>query len=180
MVGSGQASELEEDVESNPPRKGNTKSSAPSRSKQVLPGLAVILLISFQTEGCLIALDGGILEAHHRSRQIVRLGNSSDQVPTAMVNYLSAIRNRTLDKPVRLRLGGNSMDSSTYVPDQSDIIEFTNPNANSNDQPVNYGPALFDVMNAVNDKAGGTEYLIGIHFRRDSELPHFTDRDSVL
>ena len=107
-------------------------------------------------------------------------GNSSDQVPTAMVNYLSAIRNRTLDKPVRLRLGGNSMDSSTYVPDQSDIIEFTNPNANSNDQPVNYGPALFDVMNAVNDKAGGTEYLIGIHFRRDSELPHFTDRDSVL
>lgn len=83
-----------------------------------------------------------------------------------MVNYLSAIRNRTLNKPVRLRLGGNSMDSSTYVPDQPDIVEFTNPNANSNDQPVNYGPALFDVMNAVNDKIGGTEYLIGNDYKR--------------
>lgn len=88
-------------------------------------------------------------------------GNRSNEVPSAIVNYLSAIRNRTLGLPVRLRLGGNSMDSSTYVPDQSDIIEFTNPNANSNDQPVNYGPALFDVMNGVSNKTGGAEYLIG-------------------
>ncbi|CAL1701104.1 unnamed protein product [Somion occarium] len=92
-------------------------------------------------------------------------GNSSNEAPPAMVNYLSAIRNRTFDRPVRLRLGGNSMDSSTYVPDQQDIIQFTNPNANSNDQPVNYGPALFDVMNTVSDMAGEVEYLIGLSLR---------------
>lgn len=55
------------------------------------------------------------------------------------------------------------MDSSTYVPNQSDIVEFTNPNANSNDQPVNYGQQLFQVMNAVSDRVGGAEYLIGVH-----------------
>lgn len=55
------------------------------------------------------------------------------------------------------------MDSSTYVPGQSSIIEFTNPDANVNDQPVNYGPQLFDVMNAVSDKVGGTEFLIGVY-----------------
>lgn len=88
-------------------------------------------------------------------------GNTTSSVPQPFVNYLEALHARASGTPVRLRLGGNSMDSSTYVPGQPDIIEFTNPNANVNDQPVNYGPQLFEVMNAVSDKVGGVEYLIG-------------------
>lgn len=60
-----------------------------------------------------------------------------------MVNYLSAIRNHTGAQPIRLRLGGNSMDSATYVANQTDILVFTDPNANPNDQPVNFGPVLW-------------------------------------
>lgn len=88
-------------------------------------------------------------------------GNSTDQIPQPVVSYLSALQARGSGKPVRLRLGGNSMDSSTYVPSQPDIIEFTDPNANSNDQPVNFGPQLFDVMKGVSTAVGGAQFLIG-------------------
>ena len=90
-------------------------------------------------------------------------GNDTSTVPQPFINYLEALYARSSGLPVRMRLGGNSMDSSTYVPGQSSIIEFTNPDANVNDQPVNYGPQLFDVMNAVSDKVGGTEFLIGVY-----------------
>ncbi|KAI0082446.1 glycoside hydrolase family 79 protein [Panus rudis PR-1116 ss-1] len=98
-------------------------------------------------------------------------GNNSNEVPLPFINYLSSIKSP--DRPVRLRLGGNSMDSSTYVPTQQEITQFTNPNANSNDQPVNYGPALFDVMNKVSDSVGGAEYLIGLSLREpnNSNIP---------
>ncbi|KAI0637986.1 glycoside hydrolase family 79 protein [Trametes polyzona] len=92
-------------------------------------------------------------------------GNSTDQIPQPVINYLTALQSRASGKPVRLRLGGNSMDSSTYVPNQPDIIEFTDPNANSNDQPVNYGPQLFDVMKGVSNAVGGAQYLIGLSLR---------------
>ncbi len=88
-------------------------------------------------------------------------GNTTSNIPQPFVNYLEALHARSSGKPVRLRLGGNSMDSSTYSPGQPDIIEFTDPTANVNDQPVTYGPQLFEVMNAVSDKVGGAEYLIG-------------------
>ena len=90
-------------------------------------------------------------------------GNDSSTVPQPMVEYLTALHTRGSNMPVRLRLGGNSMDSSTYTPDQSQIIVMTDPAANSNDQPVDYSKELFDVMNAVSDKVGGAEYLIGEH-----------------
>jgi len=98
-------------------------------------------------------------------------GNDSNTVPAPMIQYLTALHERGSDRPVRLRLGGNSMDSSTYVPDQKDIIEFTDPTANSNDQPVNYGEQLFQVMNAVSDKVGGAQYLVGLSLRN----PNSTD-----
>ena len=89
------------------------------------------------------------------------MGNTTDQIPAPFVKYLSTLQQHASGKPVRLRLGGNSMDSSTYVPNQPDIIEFTDPNANSNDQPVNYGPQLFEVMKGVSSQVGGAQYLIG-------------------
>ncbi|KAI0677049.1 glycoside hydrolase family 79 protein [Trametes maxima] len=92
-------------------------------------------------------------------------GNSTDQIPRPVVKYLSTLQARASGQPVRLRLGGNSMDSSTYVPDQQEIIQFTDPNANSNDQPVNYGAQLFEVMKGVSSAVGGAQYLIGLSLR---------------
>lgn len=88
-------------------------------------------------------------------------GNSTEQMPQPVLKYLSTLHAHGSGKPVRIRLGGNSMDSSTYVPGQPDAIEFTDPNANWNDQPVNYGPQLFETMKGVSSAVGGTEYLIG-------------------
>ncbi|EJF62805.1 hypothetical protein BD309DRAFT_1015125 [Dichomitus squalens] len=93
------------------------------------------------------------------------MGNTTDQIPAPFISYLSTLQKHASGKPVRLRLGGNSMDSSTYVPSQPDIVEFTDPNANSNDQPVNYGPQLFDVMKGVSSQVGGAQYLIGLSLR---------------
>lgn len=89
-------------------------------------------------------------------------GNSTDSVPQAFINYLSALHERSPGLPMRLRIGGNSMDSATYVPSQETMIVNTDPNANSNDPIINFGPSLFDVMNAVSSKVGGAQYLIGM------------------
>jgi hypothetical protein len=53
------------------------------------------------------------------------------------------------------------MDSSTYVPDQSSMLVFTDPSANVNDQPVNFGPLLYDVMKQISDDVGGMAYVVG-------------------
>ncbi|KAI0772045.1 glycoside hydrolase family 79 protein [Trametes elegans] len=92
-------------------------------------------------------------------------GNSTDQIPQPVLKYFSDLHARGSGKPLRLRLGGNSMDSSTYVPNQQEIIQFTDPNANSNDQPVNYGPQLWEVMKGVSSAVGGAQYLIGLSLR---------------
>ncbi|RPD66740.1 hypothetical protein L226DRAFT_476575 [Lentinus tigrinus ALCF2SS1-7] len=93
-------------------------------------------------------------------------GNTTAEIPQPVINYLSTLHAHGSGKPVRIRLGGNSMDSSTYVPNQPDIIEFTDPTANFNDQPVNYGPQLFDVMKGVSSAVGGAQYLIGLSLRQ--------------
>lgn len=65
-------------------------------------------------------------------------------MPDPIVNHLRAIRNHTgSDTPLRFRLGGNSMDSATYKSDQAEMLIFTNPEANVNDQPVDFGPVLW-------------------------------------
>ncbi|KAI1786674.1 hypothetical protein LXA43DRAFT_975650 [Ganoderma leucocontextum] len=101
------------------------------------------------------------------------MGNSTDQIPGPFVKYLSTLQQPASGKPVRLRLGGNSMDSSTYVPNQQSIIQFTDPNANSNDQPVDYGSQLFEVMKGISSQVGGVQYLIGLSLRtpNDTDIP---------
>ena len=89
-------------------------------------------------------------------------GNDSSSIPQPMLNYLDALHSRSAaGRPVRLRLGGNSMDSSTYVPDQTEIIKFTDPNANVNDQPVSFGSVLFDVMKNASARVNTVQWLIG-------------------
>ena len=96
-------------------------------------------------------------------------GNNTDQLPAPTANYLSALRARGSGRPMRVRIGGNSIDSSTYVPgQQGSLIQFTDPGANVNDQPVDFGPQLFDVMNAMNEDVGGISYLIGESHRKEA------------
>lgn len=93
-------------------------------------------------------------------------GNDTSTIPATVMNYLSAIRSRTGNNPLRLRVGGNSMDSSVYVPGQSSpMLQMLQTAANANDQAVNYGPMLWDVMKKIADGVGGAEYLIGLSLR---------------
>ena len=79
-----------------------------------------------------------------------------------MQNYLSNIRARMYN-PLRIRIDGNGMDSSTYVPTQTDkMIYLTDPDAYFNDVPVDFGPVFFDVLNAMADKVGSMQFIIGL------------------
>ncbi|RDB22546.1 Beta-glucuronidase [Hypsizygus marmoreus] len=90
-------------------------------------------------------------------------GNDTSTIPPTIINYLAAIRARTGKNPVRIRVGGNSMDSSTYVPTQtSPMVQLSNTAPNANNQPVDYGPMLWDVLKKVADDVGGAEYLVGL------------------
>ncbi|KAJ3819578.1 glycoside hydrolase family 79 protein [Lentinula raphanica] len=91
------------------------------------------------------------------------IGNDTDTIPQPMLNYLGEIRSRTGSNDVRVRVGGNSADASTYVPSQtSPMLVLTDPNANSNNQPVDYGPMLWEVMEKVSQEVNGVQYLIGL------------------
>ncbi|KAH8109124.1 hypothetical protein DFH11DRAFT_1629913 [Phellopilus nigrolimitatus] len=85
-------------------------------------------------------------------------------MPNAMKNYLSNIRSR-MANPLRISFGGNSMDGSTYVPTQTDMIILSNEDAYYNDVPCDFGPLLFDVMNAMADAVGEMQFLIGLSMR---------------
>ncbi|KAJ3751063.1 hypothetical protein DFH05DRAFT_1532332 [Lentinula detonsa] len=101
-------------------------------------------------------------------------GNDTNTIPQSMLNYLSEIRSRTGSNNVRIRVGGNSGDVSTYVPSQtSPMLVLTDPNANSNNQPVNYGPMLWEVMEKVSEEVNGVQYLIGLTINS-------TNTDSVI
>lgn len=91
----------------------------------------------------------------------VYFGNDTSSIPVAVTNYLETLHQRGAGQPVRLRVGGNSMDSSTYVPDQQQIINFTDPTASKDDQPVTYGQVLFDIMKTTSDKVD-SQWLIGV------------------
>ncbi|KAH7884871.1 hypothetical protein F5I97DRAFT_1892982 [Phlebopus sp. FC_14] len=101
-------------------------------------------------------------------------GKTPLEIPNAMKNYLSNLLQRH-PSPLRIRIGGNSMDSSTFVPNQTEMIIFTDPNAYFNDVPVDFGPTLFDVLNAMADIVGEMEFIIGLSMQ-DPE----NDADVVL
>ncbi|EPQ53924.1 hypothetical protein GLOTRDRAFT_77790 [Gloeophyllum trabeum ATCC 11539] len=95
-------------------------------------------------------------------------GESNTTIPPAILNYLHNIRSRLADSsPLRIRVGGNSMDESTYLADQSQMLTFPNPDAPSNNIPTNFGPKLWEVLNAVQKKVGGMTFLVGLSMRED-------------
>ncbi|KAI6035728.1 hypothetical protein EDC04DRAFT_2604922 [Pisolithus marmoratus] len=74
-------------------------------------------------------------------------------MPNPIQNYLANLRAR-IQSPLRIRVGGNSMDSSTFVPGQTQMIILIDPNAYFNDVPVDFGPTFFDVLNSMADVVG--------------------------
>ncbi|KAF5322886.1 hypothetical protein D9619_000627 [Psilocybe cf. subviscida] len=91
------------------------------------------------------------------------IGNNTKTMPPAVLNHLAALRSRTGDDPIRIRVGGNSMDSSVYVPSQTTpMIQRVASPSNSDNQPVNYGPMVWDVLKQVSLDVGGASFLIGL------------------
>ncbi|KAJ3516062.1 hypothetical protein NLJ89_g1359 [Agrocybe chaxingu] len=100
-------------------------------------------------------------------------GQSVNRQPTAMQNYMSNIAAR-MSLPLNIRIGGNGMDGSTYVPTQTTIIEHTDPNAYFNDIPVNFGPGFFDILNGMADKVGPMRFTIGLSMRFPEDWTNVT------
>ncbi|CAA7260045.1 unnamed protein product [Cyclocybe aegerita] len=90
-------------------------------------------------------------------------GNDTSTIPPTVINYLTALRSRVGNTPFRMRVGGNSMDSSIYVPEQtSPMVQLVGDAANANNQPVNYGPVVWDVLDKIASDIGGASYLLGL------------------
>lgn len=66
------------------------------------------------------------------------------------------------------------MDDSIFNPSQTEMITFTTPAANFNDQPVTYGPVLYDVLAEVGKRIGGAQYLIGIVIQKINKFTSLT------
>lgn len=91
-------------------------------------------------------------------------GETPTTLSPSLQNYLSNIRSR-MSQPLRIRIGGNSMDGSTYVPDQTNMISLTDPDAYYNDVPCDFGPMLFDVIKAMSGKVGSLQVILGLSMR---------------
>ncbi|THH04081.1 hypothetical protein EW145_g5783 [Phellinidium pouzarii] len=94
-------------------------------------------------------------------------GEKPETMPNAMKNYLSNIRAR-MSSPLRIRVGGNSMDGSRYAADQKEMILLFDENAYYNDVPCEFGPLLFDVLTAMADVVGEMQFIIGLSMRTPS------------
>ena len=109
-------------------------------------------------------------------RHFVIGGFTADKLPDAMQNYLHNI-NARISNPLRIRIGGNGMDISTYDPDKTDVmLTLTDPDAYFNDIPCTFGPVFFDVLNAMSDKVGDLSYILGLPMRQ----PEYYDNAVLL
>lgn len=95
-------------------------------------------------------------------------GKTADQLPDAMQNYLSNLRAR-ISHPLRIRVGGNSMDSSTYNSSKTDNMLTITDSSYYNDMPVTFGPVLWDVMNAMADQVGEMQFMVGLSMQQAPE-----------
>lgn len=95
-------------------------------------------------------------------------GKTPSTIPNAMLNYLANIKAR-IQNPLRIRIGGNSMDAATYQSSQSSMIVMTDPNAYFNDIPVDFGPVFWKVLNTVADKVGEMKFMVGLTMQDPAE-----------
>ncbi|KAF7377360.1 Glyco-hydro-79C domain-containing protein [Mycena sanguinolenta] len=88
-------------------------------------------------------------------------GNDTQHISTPMLNYLANIKARTGNNPIRIRIGGNSADTSPYVDTPSSpMVQLENGTFNSNDQLVTYNPLLWTVMASVAQSVNGVSFVI--------------------
>lgn len=60
---------------------------------------------------------------------------------------------------------------STYIKSlKNAMLELPDPDAYFNDIPAHFGPVLFDVLNAMANKVGDMQYLIGLSMRDGGNL----------
>ena len=93
-----------------------------------------------------------MLVVHFAARFLFQnqVGDDENSIPQAMLNLLSALSSR-ITQPLRIRVGGNSLDGSKYNPKADKMITF-NLNANPADIkniPVTYGPQLAKTLKVV-------------------------------
>ncbi|KAJ7275575.1 hypothetical protein B0H12DRAFT_1087914 [Mycena haematopus] len=90
-------------------------------------------------------------------------GNDTDHINVPMLNYLDGIRARTGNNPIRIRIGGNSADTSPYVDTPSSpMVQLQNGTFNANDQLVTYNPLLWTVMASVAQSVNGVSFVINV------------------
>ncbi|KAJ2929808.1 hypothetical protein H1R20_g7296, partial [Candolleomyces eurysporus] len=82
-----------------------------------------------------------------------------------MQNYLHNLIARIPSKPLRIRIGGNGMDGSTYVRKLKPALRIQDPSAYFNDIPVEFGAGFFELLNGMADKVGAMQFAIGLSMR---------------
>ncbi|KAJ7171838.1 glycoside hydrolase family 79 protein [Mycena crocata] len=108
-------------------------------------------------------------------------GNDTSTINIPILNYLAGIRARTGSNPVRLRIGGNSADSSPYLTEAaSPMVQLQGGDHNANDQPTDYNPTLWKVLAEVSKSVGGVAYLINIPLALQPNASLSTDIRSIL
>ncbi|KAJ7226050.1 hypothetical protein GGX14DRAFT_423589 [Mycena pura] len=108
-------------------------------------------------------------------------GNDTANINTPMLNYLAGIRARTGGNPMRIRIGGNSADSSPYESEASSpMVALQAGNFNSNDQPVTYNSMLWSVMANVSNSVGGVAFVINIPLAIQPNASLSTDIRTIL
>ncbi|CAK5265470.1 unnamed protein product [Mycena citricolor] len=90
-------------------------------------------------------------------------GNDTSTLNQPMLNYMGGVRARSGSNPTRIRIGGNSADSSPYYSQASSpMVQLVPGTYNANDQPVTYNSMLWSVMADVSKSVGGVAYVINV------------------
>ncbi|EJU05947.1 hypothetical protein DACRYDRAFT_102907 [Dacryopinax primogenitus] len=84
---------------------------------------------------------------------------SGSPLPQPFLTHLANVQSR-LQAPLRLRIGGNSLDSSLYLPSQPSLLQVL-PNAEKDNIPVSVGPQLFQTLAALSASLN-ISYTLGL------------------
>jgi hypothetical protein len=110
-------------------------------------------------------------------------GNTTESTPHAMLNYLANLKARQTS-PLRIRIGGNGMDGSTYDPDLKKQMLEVIDDSYYNAILVKYGPVFFDILNSVADTVGEMEFIVMTSMQNpgdvDTYLPLVKDAKRIL
>ncbi|KAF9556949.1 hypothetical protein CPC08DRAFT_70930 [Agrocybe pediades] len=87
-------------------------------------------------------------------------GKSVTRQPAAMQNYMANLAAR-MSKPLRIRLGGNGMDSSRYIPTLTTPLQVID-DTGFNTIRTNFSPKLVDILDGMMQKVGKMQFYLGL------------------